>query len=148
MRSYPAVLTGGVFSCRILAQASSAVNADGRTCLTVPVSRPEPDGHQGDGDHPQNQETQAQDRHEGDHHFLACAAQDRVDAQQAHSQPKCLGKRDGRPRQQGGEKVAFSNISARIRWLQPLHPVVVAASQLNVPLRLDRRLLVPTTSIM
>ena len=46
VRSCPAVLTGGVFSGRILAQSSSDVNADGRTCLTVPSSRPEPDGHQ------------------------------------------------------------------------------------------------------
>ena len=66
----------GICSGRILGQASLAVNADGRTCLMVPASRPEPDGHQGDGDHPQKQETQDQDRHEGDCHFLALAAQD------------------------------------------------------------------------
>ena len=101
----------GICSGRILGQASLAVNADGRTCLMVPASRPEPDGHQGDGDHPQKQETQDQDRHEGDCHFLALAAQDLVDAQQAHTQPKCHGKRnDGRADQKGGDKVAFQHL--------------------------------------
>ena len=104
------MLTGGVFSCRILGQASSAVNADGRNCLTVPASPLEPDGQQGDGGHPQNQETQGQDRHEGDCHFLAFTAQDRVDAQQAYSQTERQDKRDdGHTGQQGGDKAAFQN---------------------------------------
>ena len=76
----------------------------------VPASRPEPDGHQGDGDHPQKQETQDQDRHEGDCHFLAFTAQDRVDAQQAYSQTERQDKRDdGHAGQQGGDKAAFQN---------------------------------------
>ena len=111
MRSCPAALTGGAFSGRILGQASLAVNAGGRTCLTLPASRTEPDGHLGGGDHPQEQEAQnleaqEQDRHEGDCHFLALAAQDRVDAQQAHPQPERQDQRDdGRAGQQRGDKV-------------------------------------------
>ena len=45
---------------------------------------------------------------------------------QAHPQPERHGRRDdGRASQQGREK-GRSSIPARILWLQPLHPVVVA----------------------